>query len=294
MTYNGIMFNLRSLLITGLLGSIALLAGSPFVSPVHSASSTVHFVAFGDFGTGSASQYAVAKAIKNQCDKMGCDFAVTLGDNIYNNGVRSVNDALFQSHFEKPYAALHFPFYMVLGNHDYRGNIQAQIDYSQKSSKWVMPRRYYHFERGPVTFLALDTNTPADRAQQAYVNTVKKEHTTPWLITFGHHPRKTNSVYKNSLSPALKQLVDSLCGSSQMYLSGHEHDQQHLRSHCGTDYLVAGTGAGQRKNGKGPDTLYSGNELGFAWFEVSDKTLYFALISSSGKKLYDAKRVLKK
>lgn len=256
------------------------------------ASQTVRFVAFGDFGTGAAGQYAVAKAMKQHCQKLGCDFAITLGDNIYNNGVSSVNDPQFQTHFEKPYAEFNFPFYMVLGNHDYRGNVQAQVEYSKKSKKWVMPQRYYHFKKGPVTFLALDTNRPGERSQRDFVKRVKSHYDTPWLITFGHHPRQTNSVYKNALNPELKTLVDSLCGVSQFYLAGHEHDQQHLKPQCGMDYVVSGTGAGYRKHGTGSNTLYSGNKLGFAWFEVSEKQLYFAFISSTGKKLYDATRRL--
>lgn len=292
MAYNTGMKNrnkgLMALLFSSLLGTF--LYGQNSLAKAEN--KTIRFVALGDFGTGSSTQYAVAKAMENHCKKMGCDFALSLGDNIYNNGVQSVNDPLFQSHFEKPFARLNFPFYMVLGNHDYRGNVQAQIDYSKKSKKWVFPRRYYHFQKGPVTFLALDTNTPADGGQKAFVSEVKQQLDTPWLITFGHHPRKTYSAYKNALNPDLKNLLDGLCGVSQFYLAGHEHDQQHLKPHCGTDYVISGTGAGYRPNGRGPDTLYSNNKLGFSWFEVSEKHLYFAFISSTGEKLYDATRKL--
>ncbi len=275
------------------LASSALFFSTTGIAPAASAAETptsvktVRFVAFGDFGTGSKSQYDVARAIKKHCEKMGCDFALTLGDNIYNNGVRSVTSSLFQSHFEKPYADLNMPFYMVLGNHDYRGNIQAQLDYTHRSKKWRMPAKYYTFRKGPVTFLGLDTNIPGNARQNAFVKSVVEQHDTPWLLAFGHHPRKTYSAYKNTQSRALKQLIDHTCGEAQFYLSGHEHDQQHLKAHCGTDYLIAGTGAGRRKNGRGKDTLYSGNQLGFAWFEITPKTLHFAFVSSKNQILYE-------
>jgi hypothetical protein len=46
-----------------------------------------------------------------------------------------------------------FPFYfanayvanVVLGNHDYRSNPQAQVEYTKVSNRWKIPERYYSF-----------------------------------------------------------------------------------------------------------------------------------------------------
>lgn len=54
---------------------------------------------------------------------------------------------------------------MTLGNHDRRGNIEAQILYSQKNSRWVLPNYYYSFEipafdhlnQPPIHVIVLDT-----------------------------------------------------------------------------------------------------------------------------------------
>ena len=35
------------------------------------------------------------------------------------------------------------PWYPILGNHEYRGNTQAVLDYSNVSARWEMPARYY-------------------------------------------------------------------------------------------------------------------------------------------------------
>ncbi len=50
---------------------------------------------FGDSGTGKAGQYRVGHAMYEVCRQRGCDFALMLGDNIYDNGieVRARSDA---------------------------------------------------------------------------------------------------------------------------------------------------------------------------------------------------------
>ena len=107
----------------------------------------------------------------------GCDFALGLGDNIYETGVDSVDDVQFIDKFEKPYADVDFPFYMTLGNHDNgwlsgdgldndKGEFQVDYHYAEDrmSEKWNMPARYYSFtaplesEAPLVTFFSLDSN----------------------------------------------------------------------------------------------------------------------------------------
>jgi hypothetical protein len=113
----------------------------------------VKFIVIGDTGHGNDSQLQVSDAINKKCDQSSCDFILLLGDNIYQSGVDSVNDEQFQTKFEIPYSKITVPFYPVLGNHDYGGNGVGydikksfyQIQYSEKSSKWVMPKHYYQF-----------------------------------------------------------------------------------------------------------------------------------------------------
>ena len=85
------------------------------------------------------SQKMVAIGMKRRCATSGCDLAIMLGDNFYDSGVYSVFDDKFEDYFEEPYASLDIPFYAALGNHDTRGNVQAQIDYMRRSEYWKMP-----------------------------------------------------------------------------------------------------------------------------------------------------------
>jgi len=192
----------------------------------------LRFVLLGDAGTGEADQYKVAAAIGQVCKLYRCDFALELGDNIYDAGPSSARDPQFDSKFEKPYANLTFPFYMVLGNHDnsqdpantgataglgtwyQAGNYE--VDYAKRtdraSEKWTMPGRYYSFARDDAAFIALDTNTlvyddvpilpdqdAVIQAQTKWVDgAVQQTGNATWRFAFGHHGYVSNGPHGNA------------------------------------------------------------------------------------------------
>ena len=84
-------------------------------------------MALGDAGKGNTAQRDVAIAMRDVCAAKGCDFALLLGDNIYDAGVDSVTDAQWQTKFELPYKDLNIPFYPTLGNHDNSSDLGEQI-----------------------------------------------------------------------------------------------------------------------------------------------------------------------
>jgi hypothetical protein len=196
----------------------------------------VSFVIIGDTGTGKAGQYAVARAIESVCAQRGCQFALGLGDNIYEFGPRSASDPQFEAKFEKPYARLRFPFFMVLGNHDQSGLFPGsgvrpehgdyEVEYTRRSSKWLMPARYYRFSvpfasptdwraQGPqqpvIEFFGLDTNhlapqnkpvhdwyrpgEPYDLAQRKWLRDSLATSRASWKIVFAHHPHRNNGKH---------------------------------------------------------------------------------------------------
>ena len=53
---------------------------------------------FGDSGTGEEGQMRVSDAMYDFCEQRRCDFAVTLGDNFYSDGVDSVDDKIGRAH----------------------------------------------------------------------------------------------------------------------------------------------------------------------------------------------------
>lgn len=192
----------------------------------------LRFIALGDMGMGNEDQARVAQAIATVCAARGCDFAVGLGDLIYPAGASSPRDEQFETKFEEPYAALDFPFWMVLGNHD-NGQDPAgvtapagglglwytagnnEVAYAQRtdrsSEKWTMPARHYTFDEGPAHFIGLDTNTllfygapvPPDlelaiQEQEDWLPGAVSGGAGPWRIAMGHHPYVSNGEHGNA------------------------------------------------------------------------------------------------
>src|SRR5262249_27146044 len=106
----------------------------------------LNFLAMGDWGRqGEYNQKAVAEQMAVTAKAMDAQFVLALGDNFYPSGVQSVNDPQWRTSFEDIYSAhaLNVDWYVALGNHDYRGNPQAEVEYSNVSRRWRMPSRYF-------------------------------------------------------------------------------------------------------------------------------------------------------
>ena len=124
----------------------------------------VHFIVTADTGSGYTDQYKVANSMTQLIKKYPINSVLLLGDNIYEEGVKSVDDPQFKEKFEDPYQNVKKPFYLCLGNHDYgnsflvTNNQDHQVEYSKISKKWNMPSKYYSIQKGPCEFFFLDTN----------------------------------------------------------------------------------------------------------------------------------------
>ena len=98
------------------------------------------FIITADTGSGNEYQKKVAESmvqLHKRFEKVQSVFL--LGDNIYPDGVKGVKDKKFKLQFEEMYKRLpkSLEFFNVLGNHDYMGNCNAQIEYTQKSKRWT-------------------------------------------------------------------------------------------------------------------------------------------------------------
>lgn len=257
----------------------------------------VRFVAVGDAGFANDGQRAVARKIEEVCAaRGGCDFALYLGDNFYNNGVEvGAYDPQFEEKFESPFRGARFPFYAALGNHDASlalggdGKDNADGDYQvayhyrrdRASDRWRMPARFYAARHGDVHLFALDTNAiltegagtadPGSAKQRAWLRAALEASTAPWKIVFGHHTYVSNGGHGNAgsyraipephgLGAQLKTfLEETACGRADFYFCGHDHHLEWLApvGPCGrTQFVVSGAGSDPRPLGANINEFY--------------------------------------
>lgn len=266
----------------------------------------VRFVAVGDTGKGNANQTAVANAMAAKCRASGCEFGLLLGDNIYDSGVSSATDALFNSRFERVYAPVGVPFYVVLGNHDYGGNGlgnepakgQFEIDHTSHSTIWKMPSAYYQFVQSDVTFVALDTNAilyGRDSVQRTDIARWLADASTTWKIAIGHHPYASNGPHGNAGNydgrptvPVLNGTTmksfaeDIVCGKVDVYLCGHDHVREWMGATCsGTELVVSGAGAETSRLPGTNATRYQSVDLGFLYVTISGRRLVAEFVDTN-------------
>ena len=270
----------------------------------------VRFIALGDGGEGNDDQYQVSLAIESTCAKVGCDFVLYMGDNFYNSGVDGVKDDQFQTKFELPYQNLSLPFYVVLGNHDYGSTsaewwkVDAQIEYTQHSSKWNMPAKYYRFDAAHASFFGLDTNSMMwgiTGDQEDWFQAAINRSDSTWNIAYGHHPYISNGRHGNAgeyegipnipvvSGESVQDFVeDHICGKVDVYLSGHDHNRQWLEPNCGTEFIVSGAAAKLTDlEGRGTATFWEDDTAeGFIWIELADRTMTGVFYDKNGVENY--------
>lgn len=250
-------------------GIAAAAAITPFARAAV-AKPTGGFLVVGDWGRdGAQHQRDVAVGMGKAARELGSRFILSVGDNFYESGVQTAHDAQWKTSFEDIYtdAALQVPWYVALGNHDYKGNPQAQIDYAATSARWKMPSRYYKVSGDTaglpgVDLFAIDTSPLvhkySEKAEAAIAANVTQQDTAAqlaWLdrelaastalmkLVFGHHTIRSGGSGHGE-TPELVELVRPILVKHGVsaYINGHDHDLQHIRRD-GLDYVLCGAGS---------------------------------------------------
>jgi acid phosphatase len=271
----------------------------------------LNFLLVGDWGrNGEKDQMAVATQMGLVASQTQAQFVISVGDNFYEDGVKSVTDPQWQGSFEKVYTApaLQVPWWAVLGNHDYHGNCDAQIEYSKTSKRWNMPARYFSRTEKidadhAVDFFYLDT-TPmakldADELmfhgnlksqdvpkQIAWLEAALAASTAPWKIVIAHHPVYSGGQHGDT--PYIIKHVLPLLEKYgvQAYFNGHDHDLQHLQS-SQVDFFCTGGGSKPRAAIKKiTQTKFGLGCSGFIAASLAADRLEVRMLDDQGKLLY--------
>jgi hypothetical protein len=201
------------------------------------------FVIFGDSGTGSTEQRALAAAMAGDA----FDVMLHAGDLAYGNsgGTGDASHTTFQSWFFDIYRDIlrRRPMFPSMGNHDSRLSNnwgRAYLD------RFVLPdhggdgaypdhaERYYSFDYGPVHFVALDTERafqdPARRtAQVAWLEADLAATAQPWKVVYFHRAPYSSGLghgsdllVRNTFAPIFQR------HGVQLVLSSHEHNYERV------------------------------------------------------------------
>jgi tartrate-resistant acid phosphatase type 5 len=281
----------------------------------------LNFLVIGDWGrNGEYKQKEVAEQLAYAANETDAEFIVTTGDNFYPNGVRSVNDPLWQNSFENIYKAhaLQINWFVTLGNHDYRGNPDAQIQYSNISRRWNLPARYYSKTfsidgdtTNQVLMVVIDTDPFVKKyhkdevykdevsrqdttAQKIWLNNVLKNASpnVKWKIVVGHHPlytggRRLKSDDTKDINESFSALLEQY--KVDAYICGHEHDLQYIKPPATyTHFFVSGGGSEARPGTKPHPNggKFGASDHGFMSFSITTNAFKMQVINWQGRVLY--------
>jgi acid phosphatase len=275
----------------------------------------LNFLAVGDWGRdGAFHQADVAARMGETAQALNAKFVISVGDNFYEDGVTSIDDPQWKTSFEDVYAApsLQVPWYVALGNHDYHGNSQAQIDYSAKSRRWRLPARWHSVSQtapdgATVDIFILDTSPFVSayyedgakkvkvagqdtKAQLAWFDAVLARSTADWKIVVGHHPvwpQRASSSGGEGPSPDMLATVDPILQRHRipLYLNGHDHDLQHVAK-AATHYVCTGAGSKTRPSCTMDGSDFCSVDSGFIACQVSRQAIRVVYQDWAGARLH--------
>ena len=262
-------------------------------------------------------QKPIAERMGKMAGELDVEAVLALGDIHHFMGVESVNDPLWMTNYELIYShpELQIPWYPILGNHEYRGNTQAVLDYSNVSRRWQMPARYYSkvFEEDGATLrvVFIDTtpligkyhkdsldypSVPQQDAkkQLAWLEEELSGAKEDWVVVVGHHPIYAHTTKSESERKDMQKRVDPILRrhNVDMYICGHIHNFQHIKPQgTSIDYVVNSAGSLARSKVEAIEgTVFASGEAGFSILSFTKDELCLDLINGKGKTIHSVKR----
>lgn len=311
----------KNLILSAVAGIILLLTGcsvpkseqivKPYISEYN-------FIVANDLGrNGYYDQKTIAAAMGAWADSADISMVAAPGDIHHFNGVASVNDPLWMTNYELIYTnpSLMIDWYATLGNHEYRGNTQACLDYGKVSRRWVMPSRYYTMvkqvdDSTTLRLLFVDTTPMIDKyrkdstkypdackqdyeAQLHFIDSVLTVNKATWTIVLGHHPIYAYTPKAQSERDDMQARLDPILRKHHVdyYICGHIHNFQHIKmAGSSVDYIVNSSGSLSRPVEKTEGTQFCSPLSGFLICSVDSTHCAINMMDKDGKCIYTYSR----
>ena len=246
------------------------------------------FCFVGDAGEVNAIQSVVVSALTNS----ECTTLWHLGD-ITQLGVRSINDPeLYESFLNpfKPFLDTGIPFYLAVGNHDYKGDPKVYLEVAKQYPSIHHPNNFYTKKFGELCFFILDT-TIFDKLyyfhkRGSQIRWLKEEvdrlkNQCKFSIALAHHPL-FSSGDRDRANPQLAIFLENyVFGTFDIYVTGHNHVLADEGDHKKTRQLISATGA---LPGGSPIKVQSGKfnieTPGYLKMVITNNTARYSFISA--------------
>ncbi|XP_047170170.1 purple acid phosphatase 8-like isoform X1 [Vigna umbellata] len=232
---------------------------------------SLSFLVIGDWGRkGAYNQSQVAFQMGVIGKQLNIDFVISTGDNFYDNGLTGIDDPAFDDSFTNIYtsSSLHKQWYSVLGNHDYRGDVEAQLSPVLRNydKRWLCLRSFI-VNAEVAEFFFVDTTPFVDKyftepgdhvydwrgihPRKKYISNLLKdvdlalrESNAKWKIVVGHHTIRSAGQHGNT-AELVNQLLPILQANNiDMFINGHDHCLQHISSiDSGIQFFTSGGGS---------------------------------------------------
>ncbi|KAF6144566.1 hypothetical protein GIB67_006058 [Kingdonia uniflora] len=280
---------------------------------------TLSFLVVGDWGRrGLYNQSEVALQMGRIGEKLDINFVISTGDNFYDNGLTGVKDPAFEESFTKIYTAksLQKQWYSVLGNHDYRGNAEAQLDpiLRKIDSRWLCLRSFL-LNAEVAEFFFVDTTPMIDKyftnpkhhiydwkgvgCRKGYIAKLLKdvklalmESTAKWKIVVGHHAIRSVGHHGDTIELVNQLLPILQANNVDFYMNGHDHCLQHIGDTASNiQFLTSGAGSKawrgtvQGLNQEGTQFFYNGQ--GFMSVQLSPNDAKIGFYDVFGASLHE-------
>lgn len=276
---------------------------------------TLNFYTIGDWGKITTNLLNIAESMDEQSHIIKPDFILSLGDNFYPEGVLNTNDSKWSDYYTNVFTGsnLYCPWYAILGNHDYQGNPDAQVNYylEKKDSRWIMPSRYYSvtykFGDKTIQIVAIDTveialltssllmtdhqikssniNHNSKNNQLIWLENILSQSTADWLIVMGHYNLYTAGYHgsNHEMIRILKPLFVKY--HIDMYICGHCHNLEHLTDH-NIEYIVSGSGTKNGLVGKIFQSKFGSGSCGYTIHQINNNIMTTSFLDQFSTVLY--------
>ncbi|MGI6073156.1 MAG: metallophosphoesterase [Fermentimonas sp.] len=274
----------------------------------------VNILIANDLGrNGYYEQQPIAELMGEWAERADIEFVAANGDIHHFNGVASVQDPLWMTNYEMIYKhpELMLDWYATLGNHEYRGNTQAVLDYKNVSRRWVMPDRYYtltqkYKDGSSIRYIFVDTTPLIDKyindpegypdanqqsidKQLAFVDSVLTVSNETWTVVLGHHPIYSETSKNISERTDLQKRLDPILKKHKVdfYINGHIHNFQHIKvKQSPIHYFTNSSASLSRKVKEIEGTQFADDRAGFSILSANKDRLAIFFIDGKGNCIY--------